>query len=214
MKLYYSPGACSLAAHIVLHELGEPFEAVAVRLADDDHLQPDFLRVNPRGLLPVLDADGFILTESAAILTWLAQRAPGQGLWPAPGTEAAARCSEWLAWIASGLHIGFAQIWRGERFCSDAATHAAIADTGRTRIATMFADVETRLAGRPWACGEHYSVADAYLLPFWRWGDRLGFGMQTHYPAWTNHTLRLGERPAVQRALAAEGITLRKQTDT
>lgn len=213
MRLYYSPGACSLAAHIVLLELDEAFEPVLISLKDEAQRSPEFLQINPHGLVPVLDAGNFVLTESAAILAWLAQCRPQARLWPDAGSEAAARCGEWLAWLSSSLHIGFAQLWRAERFASDAAAQAAIASHGRERLRQMFAEIDARLAGQPWACGADYSVADAALLPFWRWGDRLGFGMETHYPAWTAHALRMGERPAVQQALAAEGIALQKPAE-
>jgi glutathione S-transferase len=129
---------------------------------------------------------------------------------PEPGSEAAARCAEWLAWISSSLHIAFAQLWRPERFCDDDAARAAIVAHGRERIACLFAEVESRVRPGAWASGDVYSVADPYLLVFWRWGDRIGLPMRSNYPRWTTLTMRLAERNAVRIALAVEGISLER----
>jgi glutathione S-transferase len=209
MKLYYSPGACSLAVHIALYEIGQAFEAVAVRIADGAHQEASYLSINPRGLLPALDTGDFVVTEATAILMWLAQQHPDKGLWPANNSEAAARCAEWLAWISGTLHTAFALLWRPERFCSDAACNDSIKTHGQQLVATHFSEIERRLATQTWACGASFSVADIYLLPFWRWGTRIGMPMHEDYPAWSAHSAKLAERRSVQQAIAAEGIVLR-----
>src|SRR5579871_432375 len=121
LKLYYSPGACSLASHVVLHELCVPFTAVRIVIAEGAHLRPEYLAINPRGRVPTLIVDGIPVTENSAILTWLGQQ--DSRLFPAPGTLAAARASEWLAWLTSAVHIAFAQVWRGARFSDDVSSH-------------------------------------------------------------------------------------------
>jgi glutathione S-transferase len=206
LKLYYSPGASSLASHILLHELGIPFTTERVVLAEGAHLRPEYLAINPRGRVPTLIVEGVAVTESSAILTWLGQQDPR--FFPAPGTLAAARASEWLAWLTSAVHISFAQIWRGVRFSDDVSHHDAIRARGKHALAEQFAEIEERLSAGPFALGIYYSVVDPNLLAFYRWGDRVGFSMREQYPAWTRQTERLLERPAVQQTIAAEGITV------
>jgi glutathione S-transferase len=206
LTLYYSPGACSLAAHIMLRELDWPFELKKIAVAEGENKQPEFLAINSRGRVPVLMVEGQPITELSAILTWLAQQR--SDLFPPAGTLAAIRCSEWLAWLTSSLHISFAQIWRGERFSENPDDFAAIEAHGRAVLTTQFAEVEDKLTGRPFALGDSYSVVDPNLLVFYRWGNRIGIDMRQSYPVWTAHSERLLERPAVVAAVAAEGIEI------
>jgi glutathione S-transferase len=205
-KLYYSPGACSLAPHIILHETGAPFATECVKIAEGEHLRPDYHAINPRGRVPTLIVEGVAVTENSAILTWLGQK-DGR-LFPSLGTLAAARASEWLAWLTSSVHISFAQIWRGTRFSDDGSSHPAIRERGLATAAQQFDEIEGRLRTSPFALGADYSVVDPNLLVFYRWGHRLGFPMRERYPSWTRHTERLLERDAVQRAIATEGIVI------
>src|ERR1700680_1478517 len=114
--LYYSPGACSMSAHIALEEVGTEYEPRVVKLAENQQRQPDYLAINPRGRVPVLVlADGTVLTECAAILLYLARKFPKAKLWP-DDPLAQARCIEWLSWLASSVHVAFAQTRRPPRF--------------------------------------------------------------------------------------------------
>ncbi len=128
LTLYYSPGACSLAAHVALHEASLPFEARRVLIAEAEHLAPEYLAVNPRGRIPTLVIDGTPVTELSAILGWIADRSPG--LAPARGTLAAAQCAEWLGWFTSAVHISFALVWRGSRFIERAELHPELKAKG------------------------------------------------------------------------------------
>lgn len=204
LELYYSPGACSLASHAALHEWGAPFEARRVMLAKGEHMKPDFLELNPRARVPLLIIDGERIRENSGILTWVGQQA---NLYPAAGTLAAAKCGEWLGWMTSTVHIAFAMIWRGERFAADPALHAQIRQRGYDWVGEHFAEIDTALARGPYVLGDALSVADFNLLPFYRWGGRIGLDMRD-YPAWGTHAARMLERSSVQRALAAEDITL------
>ena len=206
IKLYYSPGACSFASHIVLHETGVPFTAERVVIADGANIRPEYLAINPRGRVPTLIVDGAAVTENSAILTWLGQR-DGR-LFPARGTLAAARASEWLAWLTSAVHISFAQIWRGHRFADDILHHEAIRARGLKTLEQHFAEIEGRLVTGPFALGSDYSVVDPNLLVFYRWGNRIELPMRERYPAWTRHTETLLARDAVQKTIAAEGIVI------
>jgi glutathione S-transferase len=205
--LYYSPGACSLAVDIVLEEIGAPFETVKVSTADGSNKQPAYLAVNPRGRIPALRVDGFTLTEVPAILTYLAGRHPEAGLLP-DGGEPRARVLEWLSWFCSSLHVGFAVIWRPERFASDPDLQRRLVDGARDVILPLLASVEERVGDGPFLVGDGHTLADPYALVMYRWGNRIGHDMRAHYPRWTAHAERLEQRPAVRRALEREGISL------
>lgn len=208
-RLYYSPGACSLAAHIVLEEIGAPYE-LDLRSAKDGEgtTTDDYLAINPKGRVPALtgvDSDA-VLTEASAILLFLARTNPEAALLPAdPAGEA--RVVEWLSWLSIDLHgIGYGQLWRAHRFVEDRTLDSAVQAKGRDNIATAYQRIEHILAdGREWAAGDLYSVVDAYLLVFWLWGRRVGFDMMK-WPHWTHLMERVRARPAVQRALAQEGL--------
>src|SRR3954451_13831776 len=130
MRLYYSPGACSLAAHIVLEETGLPYEPVRVTTADRSNWRPEYLAVNPRGYVPALAVEDWVMTENAAIMLFLARQRPEAGLLPRAPRELG-RCLEWLLWQADTAHIAFAQQFRPERLVGDAAHHPVVQAGGR-----------------------------------------------------------------------------------
>lgn len=209
LTLFYSPGACSLAPHVVLETLGVDFDTVRVVLAEGEHRRPEYLAINPQGRVPALRIGATVVTENSAILTWLASAHPDAALLPAVGSLAHARACEWLAWLGSSVHIAFAQVWRAERFVGSEAPPAVVAsvqDHGRALIEHAFARIEAHLATREFALDEGFSVVDANLLPFHRFGWRLGLDMPGRYPGWTRHALALHQRPAVQRVLQREGL--------
>ncbi len=206
--LYYSPGACSLAVHIVLEEIGLPFSLELTSTADGTTRSPEYLRVNPKGRVPVLVSGDFVLTEAPAILMYLVATNPVAGLMPAL-PEAMARTVEWFNWLSGSVHaVAVRQVWRPETFTTDAAQHAAIVEKGRESLGSAFSLIEEKLLTSAWAVGSAYSVVDPYLLVFYRWGNRMGFDMTGRYPQWTLHTRLLIERLAVQRALARESISV------
>jgi len=203
--LYYSPGACSLAPHIVLEEIGRPFSAQRVSIGDGQNLAPDYLRLNPRGRVPTFVTAGACINEAAAILLHLAARYPGMELAPAGGV-ANARCYEWLLFLATSVHVAYAQLWRPRRFLPEAGPHdQALARSGRTDIERYNSEIEARL-GSPWALGERYSIVDAYLLPFHRWGIHIGLDLVHGTPKWAAWKDRMLQRPAVLSALGTEGL--------
>ena len=209
IKLYYSPGACSLAAHIVLEELGIAFEPVLVSLADGDHKRPEYLRVNPKGQVPALNVDGKVLTETVAILTYLGGGYAERGLWPKE-TWKQAEALSLMAWLSSTVQIAAAGIWRASRFSSDPAAKDGINAASKENLLKCYGDIDKLLVGRSFAMGGQYGVCDAYLLVFYRWGNRLGIDMKTLYPVWTKHAMRVFSRPTVKRVFKAEGIELDK----
>ena len=211
LKLFYSPGACSLAPHIALEETGAPFEPILTRLSDGANKTPEFLAINPKGRVPTLSDGGFVVTENPAILRYLSRKFPSAGLWPDDPRDEA-RCAEWLAWCSSGIHVAYAHVRRAERYASTESGQADVVETGRKATREVWDQVEAKLAASqtPWLAGNRYSVADPYLFVFWMWGrgPALGYDMGRDFPAWTAHARRMGERPAVRRTLEREGGAL------
>lgn len=209
IKLFYSSGSCALASHIILEETGLNFEAIAVDLANKEQHSPAYLRINPKGHVPALIHDDFLITENPAILRYIAHLAPEKNLWPNnPRDEA--RCAEWLAWLSSTMHVSYRHVLRPERYATQPEAMTNVAATGRTTTRHYWDAIEQRLNNIPWLLGNNYSVADAYLLVFWMWGrgKTLAYNMPTDFPKWTFHTKNMLQRPAVQRALTRENITL------
>lgn len=218
-RLFHSPGACSLAPHIVLEVLAEraavTYEAVRVVIAEGAHRKPEYLSLNPRGRVPALgfrDAAGQaqILTESTAILLFLAGRHPEAGLMPADPL-AAIRAVETLCWLATTLHqTGVRPVFRPERFTTltDRASHEAIADAGRQTVRTGYAELDAQLRGRRHAIGDAFGVVDAMLVVHYRWGNRCAIDMRRDYPAFAALVDGLRAMPAVARVIAREGIQI------
>ena len=209
LKLYYSPGACSLAPHILLEESGLPYSTELVAIAEGKQRTPEYLALNPKGRVPaLLTEEGEILTEVPAISWYIAAAAPTVGLLP-QGRLAAARSFEWFNWLSGTVHtMAFGQFWRMQRFVVDEQLFPLIKEKGWENILENFAFIEGRLAGRNWAVGNAYTAVDAYLLVFFRWGNRIGIDMRAGYPRWTAQAERVLERPAVQRVIQQEGINV------
>jgi len=211
LTLYHSPGACSGGAHLALEESGLAYEIARVALADGQQRSPEYLRLNPKGRVPVLVDGTFVLTEAAAILRYIARLAPDAGLWPAD-PQADGRCAEWLAWLASGVHVTYAHVRRPERYADSDAGKTEVVAKGRVTTRAVWQQVEDKLAaqGSDWAAGDAFSVADLYLFVFWTWGKGqvLGYDMEADFPHWTAHARRVAARPAVQRVQARDGFPL------
>ena len=205
LRLFYSPGACSLIPHIALEEAGAEFEAVRVMLAQGEHRRPEFLAINPHARVPALQTDRGVVTENVAIDNLIADLFGAEGSVPRGDAYGAARCNEILAWFASSVHIAFAQYWRAERFTDDADARKAVEAGGRESIARYFAEIEG-MAGDGWLVEGGFSAADSYLFTFYRWGRRIGLDMSA-YPRWTAHSARVLERAAVKRVLEREGLS-------
>ncbi|HJE22743.1 MAG TPA: glutathione S-transferase N-terminal domain-containing protein [Methylorubrum populi] len=207
--LYYAPGACSLAAHIVLEEIGLPFETVRLDLAKGDQRAPEYLAVNERGRVPALYEDGWVLTENPAILRHLARSHPEAGLLPEDPRQLAI-ADEWLAWLSSSHHVAYAHVRRPERYSADESAFPDIRAKGAETFGDLCTMTEVKLSNGGWALGERYSVVDADLMVFWLWarGSAIGFDMPDRFPSWTAHARRMAGRPAVQAVFAREGLTL------
>ena len=208
IALYYSPGSCSLAPHIVLNETGEPFELRKFATADRANYSAEYLAINPKGRIPALQIDGFIITENPAILAFLGRRFPGADLYPAGGSEAEARCLELLAWSSNTVHVAYAQLFRPERFVPNEQNYPAVKESGRINYERCLADIDKTLQDQEYSLGARFTVVDPFWLVFYRWGVRSGYDMRSKFPAYTAYAERLCRRSSVQRALTAEGISV------
>ncbi|MBL0142970.1 MAG: glutathione S-transferase N-terminal domain-containing protein [Betaproteobacteria bacterium] len=206
ISLYYSPGACSLAPHIVLEELGLPYEAVKISTADGQQRSPGYLKINPRARVPALAVDGKVLVENVAILSFLGGGFPAKGLWPEKTWDQAQAVSL-MAWLADTVHPAFAHIYRPERYVEGQPCVDAVKARGRQVFGDCLHEIDRLVTGRKWAIGNRFSVVDAYLVVFYRWGNRIAFPMKelAHYTAIMDRVLA---RPAVRKVMADEGITL------
>lgn len=218
-RLYYSNGACSMAAHIVLEEIGVPFEVELVSSRGEREgamtATEKWRATNPKGRIPALQpVPGRIggapelLTEVPAILYYLAASHAEAKLLPRD-TAAVARCIEWMNWLSGNVHaMSYGQIWRAQRFSAEENLDAIRAQ-GRANLAEQHAYIEKLLGdGREWAIPVGYSVVDPYLLVFFHWGQRIGIDMRRSFPAWTRSMERTLARPAVQRVLARESVQI------
>ena len=200
MKLYYSPGACSLSPHIVLRESGLAFEPVLAstkthQLADGT----DYYTINPKGYVPLLELDnGERLSEGPAIVQYIADRVPEKHLAPANGTMARYRLQEWLNFITTELHKGFSIPF------NPAMPEEAKA-LSRARLTMRMKWVDEQLEGRQYLMGDAFSVADAYLYTVASWGRHVGVDL-SGFKNLAAFQARMSARPAVQAALKAEGL--------
>lgn len=199
MKLYYSAGACSLAVHIALREVGADFDAVAVdlvrhTLADGS----DYRRVSPRGYVPLLELDdGTRRTEAAALLQLVADLDPAHALIGAPGSRRRADVIEWTAFVATELHKTFSWLWYPK-------LAESTRQTVREKLVARFGELEARVAAVPFLADE-YSVADAYAFTIVNWANFLHVPLDD-FPNLRAYLERVAARPAVQAALRAEGL--------
>ncbi len=199
MKLYYSPGACSLAPHIVLQETGKEFELVKVDLASKTtETGDDFTKINPHGYVPVLGLDnGEVLTEGVAIMQYLADQSPEAGLAPENGTFERARLQERLNYLSTELHKAFGPLF------SDSAEEEK--KKAVAKIESKLDYLDTLLNSKDYLMGDVFSIADAYLFVLISWTAPTGIGLD-RWPNIASFSTRVSERKSVHEAMQAEGL--------
>jgi glutathione S-transferase len=201
LTLYYAPGACSMAAHIVLEESGEKYQAQKVDLAGGEQRTEAYLKINPQGRVPALRLDsGEALAENTAILPYLGKRF---GLWP-EDPVAEAKALSLIGFFAASVHPAHAHIGRPERYATDPAAHPTLRETGRKAFHGYLQQIDRILAGREWL-SDSYSVLDPYGFVFYTWGVRRELPMNElkNYTAFKDRML---QRPAVRRVVEDEKI--------
>lgn len=200
MRLYYAPGACSLAPHILALEAGLQLELVKVDLATKrTEKGDDYLAINPKGAVPALVArTGETLTEAAIVLQYLSDIAPEAELLPAAGTFARYRALEWLNFIATELHKGFGPLWKD-------TTPAEFRETTKQLLAQRFGYLDRELADRPYLLGQRFTAPDAYAFTILSWARLFAIDI-ARWPNVASYVSRIGNRPKVRQALIEEGL--------
>jgi glutathione S-transferase len=207
LQLHYFPSTASMAPHILLEELGVPYERVRVDREHGGHQSPAYLRLNPNGLIPVLTDGALVLYEAAAICLHLADSHPAAGLAPALGTAERAHFYKWMVWLTNTLQASLILYFYPERWADDAAGTASVQAHAEARAGALLDQLEAELArhGGPWLLGAQYSAVDAYALMLCRWTR--GFARPARsLPQLGAYLQRMLARPAVQRAFANEQL--------
>lgn len=205
MKLYFSSGACSLASHICLEETGMAYEAEMVDMKAKTCQAGDFTKINSKGLVPALKMDsGEILTEGAIIMQYIADQKPESNLFGKFGTTERYRTMEAVNYIATEIHKTYNSIFVADRLFAE-GIRDQVKTTMRDVLTKKFDWLDAQLNGKEWLVGKSFSAADAYLFTCWNWNQWVGVDGSK----WKNlsaHATRTYARPAVQRAMKAEGL--------
>ena len=202
LKLFYAPGACSLASHIALEEAGTPYEAVRMSTKTGDQRKPDYLAVNPKGRVPALVTDLGVLTETPAILAYVAQAFPEADLAPAD-PWAFAQMQAFNAYLCATVHVAHAHKHRGYRWAREESSFADMTAKVAENETECFRLIDETLLKGPWVMGRQYTVADGYLFTLAGWLEDDGVDPR-QFPNVFAHMQRMRERPAVGKVLAEE----------
>ncbi|WP_113132823.1 glutathione S-transferase N-terminal domain-containing protein [Hyphomicrobiales bacterium] len=201
LKLFYAPGTCSLASHIALEEAGADYEARRVDFSTAEQTKPDYLAVNPKGRVPALLTDRGVITETPAILTYIAETHPASNLAPRGDAFAFAQLQSFMNYLCSTVHVAHAHGRRGARWADDPAAHEAMKAKVASNMAACFELIENKMFEGPFVLGETYSVADPYLFTIAGWLESDGVD-PARFPKILDHRNRMTARPAVARVLA------------
>ena len=201
LKLYYAPGTCALASHIALQEAGAAYTAERVDFKSNQQNSPEYLAINPKGRVPSLVTDRGILTETPAMLAFIAQSFPQAKLAPLDDAFAFAQMQSFNSYLCSTVHVAHAHKGRGTRWADDPAAIAEMKRKVPESVGACFDLIEKSFSG-PWAMGDSFTVSDPYLFTLSGWMEGDGLDL-TRYPKVMDHRRRMLERPAVRKVMAA-----------
>lgn len=204
LKLYTAPGTCALASHIALEEAGAGYEVARLDFAQSQQRSPEYLAVNAKGRVPALVSGQGTLTETPAILAWVAQTFPAARLAPAE-PFAFARAQSFNSYLCSTVHVSHAHKGRGARWSDDPAVIEGVKLKVTKNMADHFALIEREMLAGPWVLGADYSVCDAYLYTISRWLEGDGVDVR-EFPKVAAHMRAMEARPAVRKVLASLGM--------
>jgi glutathione S-transferase len=210
IQLHYYPSTAAMAPHILLQEIGEPFELVLVDRTVHEHKTPAYLRLNPNGLIPVLSDGGLVLYETAAIGLYLCDKYPQAGLAPALGTPARAHFYKWMVWLTNTLQATLIPYFYPERWVNEGNVDGAaeVKAQAQRHVGVLLEQLDAELArhGGPWLLGETYSAVDAYVLMLCRWTRDFSGAPARSLPHLGPYLQRMLARPAVQRVFETEQL--------
>ncbi|QJR09753.1 Glutathione S-transferase GST-6.0 [Usitatibacter rugosus] len=205
--LYYSPGSVSMVTHMVLEELGVPFEAVKVNLEKKAHHEPAYLKINPKAKVPSLGTSDGVITESVAILEYLLDKHGDGSLLAQPATVERARTMERMAYLATEIHPLMNRYFHADDYAAEESVQKAVSEFGQAKIVAFFQREDGKLTAPYWSGGTAPNVADFYFAVVARWG-RWFKPKSIEMPNIRAFQERMASRPSVQRATAREGNTL------
>ncbi len=203
LKLYYAPHTCALATHIVLEEAGTDYSTVRIDFAKTEQRSPEYLKVNPKGRVPALVTDRGVLTETPAMLAFVAQSFPAAGLAPFDDAFAFAEVQAFNSYLCSTLHVAHSHRMRGSRWADDEAAIAAMQRKVPQSVGACYELIERDLLKGPWVMGERYTICDPYLFTLAQWLEDDGVD-PARIPRVVDHRRRVSERGAVRKAIAEE----------
>ena len=203
LKFFYSPNSCALASHIALEEAGAAYETVRVNFANNDQRKPEYLKVNPKGRVPALVTDRGILTETPAILAFVAQSFPKADLAPLDDPFAFAQVQAFNSYLCATVHVAHAHRMRGYRWADDPAALEAMKRKVPQSVGECYELIEREMLKGPYVMGDRYTISDPYLYTLAQWMGADGLDRK-RFPKVQAHFERVGARPAVKKALAAE----------
>lgn len=203
LRLYYTPNTCALASHIALEQAGADYDAVKVDFAANEQRKPEFLKLNSKGRVPALVTERGVLTETPAILVFIAQSYPKAGLAPFDDPFALAQAQAFNSYLCSTVHVAHAHRMRGARWSDDPAVIEALKIKVPKSVGEAFGLIESGMLKGPWVLGEAFGICDMYLFTLAQWLEADGVDL-TKLPRVLEHRKRAAAQPAVQRALAAE----------
>lgn len=202
LTFFYAPNTCSLASHIALEEAGAAYETRRVNFAASEQRSPDYLAINPKGRVPALATPRGVLTETPAILAFVAQSFPAAKLAPVDDPFLFAEIQAFNSYMCSTVHVAHAHRVRGSRWVDDPDAIAAMQKKVPETVAACFELIETEMLRGPWVMGDAYSIADPYLFTIAGWLESDSVDI-ARFPRVQDHYRRMTERPAVARAMAA-----------
>lgn len=202
-KLFYAPHTCALASHIALEEVGADYDLARIDIDANDHRKPEYLAINPKGRVPTLLTERGILTETPAILVFIAQSFPQARLAPVDDPFAFARIQEFNSYLCATAHVAHAHRMRGARWVDDASAIAAMQRKVPQNVSECFGLIERNMLRGPWVMGGSYTICDAYLFTLAQWLEADGVDLSA-LPKVNEHRRLVSQRPATMRAIAAE----------
>ena len=202
LKLYYAPGTCALASHIALEEVGAPYSAERLNFKNNQQTSADYLKINPKGRVPALVTDSGVLTETPAILAFLAQSFPNAKLVP-QDPFAFAQVQSINSYLCSTVHVAHAHKLRGYRWASEETSFADMKRKVPDTMTACFALIERDILKGPWVMGEQYTICDPYLYTIALWLEGDGVDVAA-FPKVAAHMKRMAERPAVKKVMGEQ----------